>query len=149
MKDISVRYASPEDAEACQAFNQQMGCPDNLVDKIKRQEIIIATLPAEIAGYMRMEMLWNAIPFISWIYIQEEYRGQGIGAALLRFIEMELGAPRYKNPQWLLSSSKTTNTRSIEWHKRRDFVPCGYWEGTHTDGSNEVFFKKSLQVENG
>jgi len=146
MKNLSVRYATLEDMDACQAFNQQMDCPDNLPDKIKRQEIIIAVLPAGIAGYMRMEMLWNALPFMSWLCIQEKRRGQGIGTALLRFIEQELRIPRYRNPTWLLSSSEATNLRSIEWHKKRGFIPCGYWEGTNTDGSNEMFFKKSLRT---
>lgn len=140
---LYIRYAMAQDIDACQEFNKQMGCPDNLEDKTARQEIIIATHASRIVGYMRMEMVWNNLPFISWLFIKEEHRGQGVGTTLLHFIEQKLRASP-KKPAWLLSSSEATNTRSIAWHKKRDFIPCGQWEGTHPGGINELFFKKPL-----
>jgi len=118
-----------------------MATPDRLEDKIPRREIIIATLDNAVVGYLRLEKIWNNFPFISWIYVQEKWRGQGIGTSLLQFLEKEL---RSNHAGWLLSSSEASNSRAIEWHKKRNFLPAGYWEGTHKDGSNELFFKKAV-----
>ena len=47
--------------------------------KIEQQEIMVIRDSNEIIGWMRFGYFWDKIPFMNMIFIDEPYRGQGIG----------------------------------------------------------------------
>ncbi|WP_407672371.1 GNAT family N-acetyltransferase [Paenibacillus sinensis] len=53
--------------------------------KLNHREILIAEHNDQAAGYLRLEYIWTKVPYIGLILVKEEYRGQGVGTALIQF----------------------------------------------------------------
>ncbi len=105
------------------------------------EEIVIAEWNGKRVGYVRLEYLWSIVPYITLIRVLPEYRRQGIGKALLRFIETFL---REAGHEALYSSSQADEPEPQAWHRHVGFVECGFIVGIN-EGVGEVFFRKSLR----
>ena len=105
------------------------------------EEIVIAKWNGKRVGYVRLEYLWSTVPYISLIRVLPEYRRQGVGKALLRFIETFL---RDTDHEALYSSSQADEPKPQAWHRHMGFEECGLIAGIN-DGVGEVFFRKSLR----
>jgi ribosomal protein S18 acetylase RimI-like enzyme len=82
------------------------------------------------------------IPYIGLILVLPKYRRQGIGRAMLKFVERKL---RKKWHKVLLSSSQANEPYpSQAWHRAMGFEECGIISGINEKGIGEVFFRKSL-----
>jgi GNAT superfamily N-acetyltransferase len=55
--------------------------------KLKNKEIILAVLDEKIIGYLRLDFLWSKYPYIGLIIVNPEYRKQGIGRTMLKYLE--------------------------------------------------------------
>ncbi len=104
------------------------------------EDIVIAEWNGERVGYVRLEYLWSIVPYISLIQVLPEYRRQGVGKALLRFIETFL---RDAGHEVLYSSSQADEPEPQAWHRYVGFEECGVIAGIN-EGVGEVFFRKSL-----
>ena len=104
------------------------------------EDIVIAEWNGKQVGYVRLEYLWSIVPYISLIRVLPEYRRQGVGKALLRFIETFL---RGAGHDALYSSSQADEPEPQAWHRHVGFEECGFIAGIN-DGIGEVFFYKRL-----
>lgn len=58
-------------------------------NKIEQQEIMMIRDANETIGWMRFGYFWDKIPFMNMLYIDEPFRGQGIGKqVVLRWEEL-------------------------------------------------------------
>jgi GNAT superfamily N-acetyltransferase len=105
------------------------------------EDVVIAEWESKRVGYVRLEYLWSIVPYISLIQVLPEYRRQGVGKALLRFIETFL---RDAGHEALYSSSQADEPEPQAWHRHVGFVECGFIAGIN-DGVDEVFFRKNLR----
>ncbi len=137
--EIAIRFARLEDLKFA---HQDRYIPVEVVKrKIELQEVVVAEWNGKRAGYVRLEYLWSDTPYIALIRVLEEYRRQGIGKALLRFIEAFL---RDKGHKALYSSSQADEPEPQAWHRHVGFEECGIISGIN-DGIGEVFFCKRLE----
>jgi GNAT superfamily N-acetyltransferase len=136
---LIVRFASPEDLD----FVAQDGyVPVEVVKrKIEWQEVIVAEQDSLLLGYARIEYLWSIVPYLALIYVLPGHRGQGVGGAILGFIEDYL---RGKGIEALYSSSQVDEPKPQEWHRHCGFEECGIIAGINPHGVGEVFFRKRL-----
>ncbi|HSK17867.1 MAG TPA: GNAT family N-acetyltransferase [Longimicrobiales bacterium] len=135
-----IRYATREDRE----FVGQDGYlpVDVLIRKIDDNEVVVADEAGVPLGYARIEFLWSRLPYITLIRVRHDRRRQGVGRALLEFIEKELNGRGYN---LLLSSSQSNEQEPQQWHIHMGFGECGRLRGLNDDGSEEVFFRKELR----
>ena len=105
------------------------------------EDVVIAEWNGKRVGYVRLEYLWSIVPYIALIQVLPEYRRQGVGKALLQFIEEFLRNTGHKA---LYSSSQTDEPEPQAWHRHIGFEECGFVAGIN-DGIGEVFFRKSLR----
>ena len=105
------------------------------------EDVVIAEWNGKRVGYVRLEYLWSIVPYIALIQVLPEYRRQGVGKALLRFIETFLREARHEA---LYSSSQADEPEPQAWHRHVGFVECGFIAGIN-HGVGEVFFRKSLR----
>lgn len=105
------------------------------------EDIMIAEWNGKRVGYIRLEYLWSIVPYISLIQILPDFRRQGIGKALLRFLETFLHDTGH---DVLYSSSQADEPEPQAWHRYMGFEECGFISGIN-DGIGEVFFRKSLR----
>jgi ribosomal protein S18 acetylase RimI-like enzyme len=137
---IRVRFARADDLAWCTIQDDHVA-EEIIKSKIELNEIIISEIEGQNIGYLRLEYLWSKIPYISLILVQKEYRGQGIGRAILKFLEKFL---RSKGHKILLSSSQVNEKSPQAWHRAMGFKECGILAGVNEDGIGEVFFRKTL-----
>lgn len=137
---IRVRFANKEDIAWC-VTQDNLVAEEVIKCKIELNEVIISEIEGQNIGYLRLEYLWSKIPYISLILVQKEYQGQGIGRAILGFLEEFL---RSKGHKVLLSSSQVNETAPQAWHRTMGFEECGILSGINEDGIGEIFFRKSL-----
>jgi ribosomal protein S18 acetylase RimI-like enzyme len=113
-----------------------------LNQKLLNKEIIVAKSDRKSIGLLILDFLWNHIPFISLIWIDEKYRRLGVGRALLIFLENYLIE---NNNEQLISSSMENAKDAQAWHQHIGFKECGLISEINADNVGEVFFKKLLK----
>ena len=109
--------------------------------KIEHQEVLIAERDGAPVGYLRLEYLWSAVPYIALITVVPEHRRCGVGRTMLRFLDDDL---RRNGHTHLYSSSQTDEAEPQAWHRHMGFEECGFIAGLKEGGIGEVFFRKSL-----
>ena len=143
-----IRFARVDDLDF--AYQDGYIPPEVLNRKIEAQtalnsdrieDVVIAEWNGRRVGYVRLEYLWSIVPYIALIQVLPEYRRQGVGKALLRFIEIFLHDAGHDA---LYSSSQADEPEPQAWHRHVGFEECGFIAGIN-DGIGEVFFRKSLR----
>lgn len=147
-EDILIRFARLADLDF--AYQDGYISTEILKRKIDAQlalnsdrieDILIAERNGKRVGYVRLEYLWSIVPYISLIHVLPDFRRQGIGKALLRFLETFL---RDTGHEALYSSSQADEPEPQAWHRYVGFEECGFIASIN-DGAGEVFFRKSLR----
>jgi ribosomal protein S18 acetylase RimI-like enzyme len=137
--DLTVRFATPADLDWLAA---QDDIPAAIIArKIAVSELVIAELAGERVGFLRLEYLWSMLPYIAMIRVSAAHRQQGIGRALLAFLESVL---REHGHTVLMSSSQADEPPPQAWHRHMGFEECGILSGINPGGVGEVFFRKVL-----
>lgn len=134
-----VRLASQEDLK----FLNGKGylSQETLLRKIDQGEVFLLSLDHQPIGYLMLEFLWSAIPYIALIRIEEEHRKKGYSRLLLRFLEDH----QYEKGHGVLySSSQVNEPEPQSWHRHMGFTECGILNGINEGGIGEVFFRKTF-----
>jgi GNAT superfamily N-acetyltransferase len=139
LRNLSIRFANPADLDFVQ--QDQYLLPEIVQRKIEWREVIVAESNGSPAGYLRLEYLWSKIPFIALIRVLPQHRRQGVGKALLTFIECFLREQRHIT---LYSSFQVDEAEPQAWHRRVGFEECGVIAGINEGEIGEVFFRKQL-----
>ena len=137
---LAVRFARPADRDWCAAQDPHI-TPELLAQKIAAGEVVVAERDGRPVGYLRLEYLWATLPFISLIRVLDEERRQGVGRAILAFLEAAL---RGRGHDLLLSSSRVDEPPAQAWHRAVGFEECGILAGVNAGGVGEFFFRKRL-----
>ena len=146
-EEIVVRFARRDDLD----FAHQDGyIPGEVLKRTieaqtlnpdRIEDVVIAEWTGKRVGYVRLEYLWSIVPYIALIRVLPEYRRQGVGKALLGFLETFL---RDAGHEALYSSSQADEPEPQAWHRHVGFEECGFIAGIN-DGVGEVFFRKNLR----
>lgn len=135
-----VRFAGPEDLEWCVVEDDHV-TEQIIRNKIVNDEIIIAEIDGRQIGYIRIEYLWSIKPYIGVIFVEDDYRREGIGRKMLNFLANHL--IKYGHDE-LYSSSQANEPEPQAWHRGNGFVECGIINGINEGAIGEIFFRKSL-----
>lgn len=137
--NISTRFAIPTDLDFVR--QDQYLPPAMMIRKIDWREVVVAELNGSSAGYLRLEYLWSKVPYIALIRVLPDRRRQGVGKALLAFVEAFM---RGQGHEALYSSSQVDEAEPQAWHRHVGFEECGIIAGINGGGIGEVFFRKQL-----
>jgi len=141
---IDTRWAVADDVDSVQQIGN-FHLPDPILHrKIEWQEVIVATIDHNYVGYLLLDYLWSLVPFISQIWVIESHRQQGVGKALLHFVETKA---REQGQPLLYSSSTGDEVPPQVWHRHMGFEECGILVG-HNEGVGEIFFRKRIDSRN-
>ena len=91
-------------------------------EELIRNEYIVARLGDTPVGYVRMSYFWSFIPYIDIIAVEDDYQRQGIGRAMLSFVEAHA---REKGLRLILSSSQADEPGAQAWHRKVGFQDAG------------------------
>ena len=110
--------------------------------KLENNEIIIAKIDGTSVGFIILDYLWSHIPFIAFIWINEENRNKRIGKSLLDFLENYLVSNGQK---FLFSSSMEDALDAQKWHLKMGFIDSGIIHAINENDIGEIFYKKALK----
>jgi GNAT superfamily N-acetyltransferase len=138
-----VRFAGPADVEFVSRENYiaHVGGPVPVRQFLERGQVILAERGGTPVGYAFSDYLCVIDPFLAMIWVAAPHRRQGVGAALLRFLEGHL---RDRGYALLYSSARVDQPGPQAWHRRMGFEECGFLTGRGPGGVGEVFFRKPL-----
>jgi ribosomal-protein-alanine N-acetyltransferase len=88
-----------------------------------------------IAGDLRQA---QNLAWIATIGVLPEYRGQGIGSALLRACEERIELPRVR------LNVRISNEGAIRLYKNKGYRDVGAWPKYYQDGEDALIFEKEL-----
>jgi N-acetylglutamate synthase-like GNAT family acetyltransferase len=138
---IEVRFANQMDLDECITLDHPTIPAEVIKRKVEQGEIIVAEKAGQLVGYLRLEYLWSTVPYIALIWVVEDQRQQGIGSAMLRYLENVL---REQGHTALYSSSQANEPEPQAWHRHVGFEECGFIAGMNEGGVGEIFFRKDL-----
>ena len=138
----AVRFANPTDLDGCIALDHPTIPAKVIRRKIEQGEIIVAKRAGQLVGYLRLEYLWSMVPYIALIWVVEDQRHQGIGRAMLHYLENVLREQGYTA---LYSSSQANEPEPQAWHRHVGFEECGFIAGINEGEIGEIFFRKDLR----
>ncbi|MDD1650931.1 MAG: GNAT family N-acetyltransferase [Methylococcaceae bacterium] len=93
-----------------------------------------------LAGVICIRHPWLRGPYIELLGLADGFRGQGIGRALLDWVEREVHT--VANNVWVAASS--FNERALAVYRGAGFEPVGVIEGLVREGRDEVLLRKRL-----
>ena len=125
MKTI-VRPARPDDLEFLVKADSHV--PREKMEKLVSDGFVLTAMCGEsFAGWLRYGLFWDGIPFMNMLFVLEEYRGNGVGTALVREWE-KLAAE--KGHVTVMTSTQANETsqhfyRKLGYRDLGGFTPFG------------------------
>ena len=143
---IRVRFANRMDLDECIALDHPAMPAEVIRRKVEQREIIVAEGVGKLVGYLRLEYLWSVVPYVALVWVVDNQRQQGIGRAMLRYLENVLCQQGHAV---LYSSSQVNEPEPQAWHRHVGFKECGFVAGINEGGIGEIFFRKDLSHDPG
>ena len=115
-----------------------------LCDGFSQGEVYVAVKDGKILGYMRFSLygMFVSFPYLRSIAVKQEYRGQGIGEALLKYYETE--SIKHKNTVFLLVSDFNPSAKRL--YERIGYQQIGLLPDLFQAGVSEYLMMKKLGV---
>jgi ribosomal protein S18 acetylase RimI-like enzyme len=141
MPAVSVRFAEgPTDLTWCVMHDGRLDEPE-LRRKVHAREVVVGDLDGELVGLLRLDYLLSTLPHLAQVRVVEHHRREGIGRALVTFVEQQ---GRSRGIDKILSSTRPDKTGAQAWHRQIGFTECGALEGFGPNGEATIFFLKML-----
>lgn len=108
-------------------------------NKLKEKEIMITKdQDNKVIGWLRYNYFWDNTPFMNILYLNESYRGKGIGKELVRFWETEMKSKGYE----LVMTSTLSNEQAQHFYRKLGYKDSGSL--LLDDEPLEIIFTKSI-----
>jgi ribosomal protein S18 acetylase RimI-like enzyme len=100
--------------------------------------VMVADVGGVAVGLLRWGLLWDQVPFMNLLWVDPEWRGQGIGTTLVEAWESSQLASGHE----LVLTSTMSNETSQDLFRRLGYVDCGAL--LLPDEPAELFLRKAL-----
>lgn len=96
---------------------------------------------AKIAGGIGLRLHWMRGPYIQFLAVLPAFQGQGLGSALIAWVEAEARAGEERN-LWIAASEINADARRL--YERLGFREMARLEDLVCEGRSEVLYRKRL-----
>ena len=115
-----IEYAREKDFQFI--LNNDKHVSKNLIEnKISNGEIFVVREGERNVGWLRYGYFWDNIPFMNMLYLDCEYRGIGIGKALVGFWESEMKSKGYS----LVMTSTQSDEQAQHFYRKLKYKDAG------------------------
>lgn len=94
MSNITIRTANIADIDLLTALDRHISRCE-LENIIRLGRVFIIQSEGTFAGWLRYGLFWDNTPFMNMLYLLEEYRGKGLGRALVYYWEQKMAECGY------------------------------------------------------
>ncbi|MBD5139581.1 MAG: GNAT family N-acetyltransferase [Ruminococcus sp.] len=98
------------------------------MEKLVSDGFVLAAFSGDsFAGWLRYGLFWDGIPFMNMLFVLEEYRGNGIGTALVREWERLAAENGYDTVMTSTQANEASQHfyRKMEYRDLGGFTPFG------------------------
>jgi ribosomal protein S18 acetylase RimI-like enzyme len=119
-QDMRIGFAGEEDYGYLAKHDRHVR-PEMLREKIGRGEVIVLRNGEGRAGWLRYGYFWDELPFVNMLWVEEEYRGKGLGRRLIEFWEDEMRRLGHER----VMTSSMSNEAAQHFFRRLGYRDCG------------------------
>ena len=113
MDKITIRFATNKD-KSFLISNRRHIDKSLLISKINSEEVYVICENREIIGWARYNLFCDLTPFLTMIYILENFRRIGYGKKLIDFWEKDM---KSKKQKYLMTSTQADEQAQFFYHK--------------------------------
>lgn len=117
---MEAHLATAADLPSLSALDRHLP-PERLARKVEAGEVAVALLQGHPVGLLRFGLFWDQIPFMWLLAVEERYRRQGVGRALVRWWEQEMAA---RGHDWVLTSTQADEAAQ-HFYRALGYQDCG------------------------
>ena len=142
MTRVSIRYVTASDKGFWLTLDKHLGETEFELKIRDKRGYIISDGDAPI-GILRYNLFWDAIPFLTLIYIEESHRGKGFGKQAMLYWENEMHGLGYK----MVMTSTQIDEHAQFFYRKLGYKDRGglYLDGTPFEQPQEVFMIKEMR----
>lgn len=114
--------------------------PQRLADCVQRGFVYVLQdqKSGAIYGELRYSLFWQSIPFIDFLYIQQDQRGQGFGSYFMQYFE---NAMRDKGYRHVMLSTQEDETAQF-FYEKLGYQRSGSFFPPEQEAAELIFWKK-------
>jgi GNAT superfamily N-acetyltransferase len=120
---VQLEYACESDLPWLEEINHGV-LDDPLRRRVANQQVVMARLAGSPAGCLRFGCLWDTIPIMYLLFVEERLRGRGIGTSLVTFWEREMHAAGFRSVMTTTQADESAQHfyRKLGYHDIGGFV---------------------------
>lgn len=136
---VTVRHASKSDRAFWSALDENLS-KDVLAEKIRDKRGYVIRCHDKLIGIMRYNLLWDEVPFLTLICLDERYRGSGYGRQAILLWEDEMRALGHQ----MVMTSTRVDEGAQHFYRKLGYLDRGgiFLDGTPLAQPQEVFMVK-------
>lgn len=136
-RDVRIRYVEKTDREFWFSLDRHLSAAE-FDKKVRDKQGYVLTADGSAVGILRYNLFWDNTPFCTLLYIAEDQRYRGFGAALMRYFENEMKVLGYRS----IMVSTQADEGAQHFYRKIGYKDCG---GLFlSDQATELFFIKEL-----
>ncbi len=118
--NLQIRYVQSGDKEFWFTLDKHIS-EIEFEKKVRDKQGYILTVDNLPVGLLRYNLFWDNTPFCTLLYVDEKYRKNGYGKALMSFWENEMQALGY---DWILVSTQSDESAQ-HFYRKLGYCDCG------------------------
>ena len=138
---MEFRYVRTEDKEFVMSIDSHVN-EVNYNNLVYTKSGYIMWKSNDRVGLMSHSILWDNLPFLNFIYVQETFRSQGIASEMMRQWEHDMKTQGYK----MVLISTQVDESAQHFYRKLGYMECGALLMNHTplEQPMEMFMRKVL-----
>ena len=134
-----IRPAEARDLPFLTAHDHHIA-PAEMACLISAGRVLVAERDGVPCGWLRWNLFWDNTPFMNLLYLLEDFRGQGLGRALVRRYEEDMRAAGYP----LVLTSTQADEYAQHFYRRLGYRDVGCF--TLPGESCELLMAREMKV---
>ena len=139
---FQIRRATAEDESFWFSLDRHMRPSEYPLKLLEGRAYIIADGERPL-GVMRYNLLWDSLPFLTLIFLEENHRGKGYGQKAMLHWEKEMEEAGYG----MVMTSTQVDEEAQHFYRKLGYVDRGvlFLDGTPLAQAQELFFVMVLK----
>lgn len=110
---MTIQRAKPEQLEQLRRYDSHIPA-QRLLDCIRRGFVHIIQSEGQVVGILRYSLFWQTIPFLDLLFLDEDFRGKGMGSRAMARWEAEMRKTGYN---YVMLSTQEDETAQFFYDK--------------------------------
>lgn len=117
---IQIRYVETQDREFWNRLDAHLP-EEEFAEKVRTRRGYVLLLDGRPAGILRFNLFWDNTPFCTLLYIAPDFRGMGLGKALMLHWEADMRRRDFA----MLMTSTQSDEDAQHFYRKLGYRDCG------------------------